>query len=127
MKLKQFFKFICVATLSALVYISMQMQIIALAYQNNHEEKEIRNLIEENGHIAYSIFSLKSANNLGVKMLAENSDMQFADPNNIVRVSSFEDDSDKQVTAGSNKITKKIAPLLSLLTSSSQAEARTQE
>ncbi len=125
MKLKQFFQCTAIATVSALAYTSMQMQIISLAYQNTREEKQIRSLIEENGRTAYSIFSLKSANHIGVKMLTDSSGMQFAD--NVVQVSFLENDFDTRGSVEPNKIAKAIAPLLSLLTSSSQAEARTRE
>lgn len=127
MKFNQFFQFTAVITLAAVMYISMQMHIIDLAYQNDKEEKKIRNLIEDNGNIAYAIFSLKSANNLGIKMLTDRTDMKFLDPNNVVQVSSLESDAEIPTVDKINKFTKAIEPLLSLLSSSSQAEAQTRE
>ena len=76
----------CVVTALALIYIHMQMQIIDLAYRGKAKENQIRRLVEQNGNITYKILTLKSSNNLGIKMLAENSDMQFADPESVVHI-----------------------------------------
>ena len=81
----------CVLTALALVYIHMQMQIIDLAYRGKAKENQIRKLVEQNGNMSYTILTLKSANNLGYKMLAENSDMQFADQGDIVRIATPRD------------------------------------
>ena len=81
----------CVLTALALIYIHMQMQIIDLAYRGKSKENQIRKLVEQNGNISYTILTLKSANNLGYKMLAENSDMQFADQGDIIRIATPRD------------------------------------
>ncbi len=127
MKFNQFFQFTGVITLAAVIYISMQMQIVDLAYQNDKEEKQIRHLIEDNGNIAYAIFSLKSANNLGGKMLTDRSDMTFLDPSHIVQVSSLESPAEMPTGDKISKFKKSIEPLLSLLSLNTQAEAQTRE
>jgi len=127
MKLGKFARIAGGITFCALVYIYMQMQIIDLAYQNTQKENQIRTYIEENGYIAYSISKLKSANHLGVKMLAKDSDMRFADPRNIIQVATSENGFDNEFMDQPDKISKKFSSLLSLLTSGTQAEARAQE
>ena len=64
-------------TLLALVYTHMQMQIIELAYRGKAKEKQIRKLIENNSHLTSAILALKSSNNLGDKLLADQNQMQF--------------------------------------------------
>ncbi|MCK4882610.1 MAG: hypothetical protein KAS92_06270, partial [Candidatus Omnitrophica bacterium] len=78
MHLCKFLKFMGVVIALALTYIHMQMQIVDLAYRGNNKEQQIRMLTEENGNTTYKILMLKSANHLGVAMLKEDSDMQFA-------------------------------------------------
>jgi hypothetical protein len=86
MKLSRLIKWMMFATVLGVVYINMQMQIIELAYRGKAKEKLVRKLIEYNSHLTSSILSLKSSNNLGEKLLADNNEMQFLAPQNIVQV-----------------------------------------
>jgi len=90
MRLLRVIKFILPLTILSLVYIHMQMRIIELAYQSKTKENEIQQLTEANENINYTILTLKSANNLGIKMLSEHSDMHFMDPLDIMRVATPE-------------------------------------
>ncbi|MCA9399355.1 MAG: hypothetical protein KC618_06375 [Candidatus Omnitrophica bacterium] len=126
MKLPTIIKTTFVVTSLALVYIHLQMQIIDLAYQGKDKEQKIRYLIEENGSITYSILTYKSAHNLGVKMLAENSDMRFLDSDSIVSITASEDVFEQQPTNQQIEPPKKSTSLLSFLSFGSQAEARPQ-
>ncbi|VAX36049.1 hypothetical protein MNBD_UNCLBAC01-115 [hydrothermal vent metagenome] len=122
MKLGKFFQCVGVVTILALGYIHLQVQIVDLAYQNNNKENQIRQLIEKNGHMTYSIATLKSANYLGIKMLAEDSDMYFANPDHIVMVSGSEEISTESQATEVQRSSMKISSLLSLLTTEAQAE-----
>jgi len=86
MSLIKFIKTIGFFTLLALIYIHMQMQIIALAYEGKNKEKEIIAISERNGVLAYEILSLKSANNLGDKILGNQTQLKFCDNQNVVKV-----------------------------------------
>ena len=86
MKLLNFIKLMGMLTIVALIYINLQMQIFDLAYQGKIKEKSIRDLSDENGRIKYNILSLQSSNNLGVKLLKEQSGMRFLDNDNIVKL-----------------------------------------
>jgi len=114
-------------TLLALVYIHMQMQIVDLAYQENADEMKIRGLIEENGNLTYKILSLKSVNHLGIKMLEEDSYMDFVGPENIMHISLSEglikeDHPERQLSSK-----RKKGNLFGLFFPEHQAEARTQD
>jgi len=113
MKLSGLLKWIGFMTVLALVYIHMQMSIINLAYQGRHKEKSIRSLKEENGYLTYSILSLKSANNLGYKLLSKDSDMDFVDSKNIVVLSKSEGPKDLDAQRSKEK-TNLMVSLLSL-------------
>lgn len=102
------------------------MEIIDLAYQGKSKEQTIRKLSDENGRITYTILTLKSANNLGYKMLTEDSDMQFADPNEIIQISTPEGFLSEEVDE-QEKVSTKSNPLLSLLSFGSSAEAKGRE
>ena len=87
MSLLKFTKGMVFITILALIYINMQMQIVELAYRGKAKEKQIRKLIEANSRLTTTILTLKSSNNLGDKLLAENNQMEFLAPQSIVRVS----------------------------------------
>jgi hypothetical protein len=116
----KFTKLIFIITALAIVYINMQMKIINLAYEGKDRENVIRQLIEDNGNITYDILTLKSANHIGIKMLREDSEMKFVDPENIVRISTEEAAPESELASSDSK----NSPLLSLLSFGSQAEAR---
>ncbi len=127
MSLGKFFKFVGLATLLSLVYIHMQMQIIDMAYKGRAKEHDIRKLIEENGNTTYTILSLKSANNLGIQILSEDSDMQFADPDDIVRLNAPDKIFGIDQLSKKSQPETKSNPLLSFLSFETLAEARDKE
>jgi hypothetical protein len=110
-------------TLLALVYIHLQMQIVDLAYQGKAKEKTIRKLVETNGNITYTILSLKSAHNLGKRLLQDDSNMQFVHPDDVIQVSTSSDIFQVSLTE-SSAIKEKKNLLLSLLSFGTQAQAQ---
>ncbi len=111
----------------ALSYIHMQMQIIDLAYQGNQKEQQIKKLIEENGNTTYKILMLKSANHLGVALLNEDSDMQFANSNDVIQIAASEKILSENNMGTEPKLTKKTNPFLNILSFGIEAEAKTAE
>ena len=123
MRLSRLLKWIGFMTVLALVYIHMQMNIINLAYQGRNKEKAIRSLKEENGYLTYTILSLKSANNLGVKLLSKESGMDFIDRENIVVFNTTENAGTATVAvAGKSRDRNNL--FVSLLSLGAQAEAQ---
>jgi len=127
MQLSKFLKVMSVTTILALTYIHVQMQIVDLAYQGNRKEQQIRQFIEENGSATYKILMLKSANNLGVAMLEKDSDMQFADANDVIQIAASEKFLMENPLGEQPKLAKRTNPLLSLLSFGVEAEAKTAE
>lgn len=123
MSLAKFMKYAISATFVILVYIHLQMQIVDLAYQGQRKEARINDLVDRNGTAFYAISRLKSANHLGGKLLAENSNMQFAGAGDIVYVAASGD------LTGNNdwEQTKRPDILANLLSFATQAEARNRE
>jgi len=116
-----------IATIVALAYIHMQMQIIDLAYQGNQKEQQIKSLIEENGNSMYNILMLKSANHLGAAMFDEDLDMQFANADSIVQISTSKEFPLEEYLGAEPKLARKTNSLLSLLSFGTEAEAKTAE
>lgn len=116
-------------TFLALVYIHMQMVIVDLAYQGKAKEKQVNALFEQREQITHAILSLRSSTNLGGKMLEENAQLQFADPDNVVLLTAPPIQSlDDGIIGQKQKLTTGENPLLSLLSfGSTQAEARTRK
>ena len=123
MRLIKFLQIAMMATVLSLIYIHMQMQIFTLAYQGKYKEKNMKKIIEDNGYLTYSILTLKSSSHLGGKMLAENSSMQFADPQSIVEVTMPQAKTKSKLVSKKQKIEKSNA-LLSFISLKSQAEAK---
>ena len=117
----------CIGTIVALAYIHMQMQIIDLAYQGNQKEHQIKKLIEENGNATYKILMLKSANHLGVVLLNEDSDMQFADTNDVIQIAASEKFLMENHLGSKPKLAKRTNPFLNILSFGIEAEAKTAE
>ena len=96
MRLTKFLQFIGISTILCLTYVHLQMKIIDMAYKGKEREKEIRQLIEENGSVTYAILTLKSSSHLGHAMLSDQARMRFADAENVIRVNTdaavFEDE-----------------------------------
>ena len=90
MKLIKSIRVLLVLTGLALIYVFMQMEIVSLAYEGKRKEKQIVELNESMGAVAYKILQLKSANHLGGNLLSENSSLQFQDNAAIVELVSKE-------------------------------------
>ena len=73
-------------TVVALVYIHMHMEIIDLAYQGKDKEGAIRQLKEEKQLLTFAIHNLKSANHIGLRLLAQETDMEFVSPDDVVEI-----------------------------------------
>ena len=124
MRLLKFIKTMVVLTSFALIYIHLQMQIFDLAYQGKNKEKEIRKLIDDNGNVTYNILKLKSSNNLGEKLLGEQSQLQFLDNSRVVKLEMPKSAQEPNTVALSATPEKKTYFWANLFTLKSQAEAK---
>ena len=77
MNLKTWTKLLSFATLTALIYTHMQMQIFELAYKGKAREKHFHDLLDDNGALTHQILTLKSSNHLGEQLLEKNDGLQF--------------------------------------------------
>ena len=125
MKLFRFIKIMVTLTSFALIYIHLQMQIFDLAYQGKIKEKEIRKLIDDNGNVTYNILKLKSSNNLGEKLLGEQSQLQFLDNDRVVKLDIPQSIEENVLAAVASE--KKPNFFANLFTLKSQAEAKPSE
>ena len=74
------------ATIIALLYIHMQMRIFELSYNGKDKEKIIHELNDSNGALSHQILTLKSANNLGNRLLDRDNSLQFMDNERVMTV-----------------------------------------
>lgn len=74
------------ATFLALIYISMQMQIVSLAYEGKAQEQEMSQLIEDKNNITYDILVMKSANHIGSQLLAADPSLNFASETAVIEI-----------------------------------------
>ena len=123
MRLSWLMKWIGFFTLVALVYIHMQMNIISLAYQGKNKEKTIRGLLEDNGYLTYSILSMKSASNIGGRLLNEKSEMEFIDPQNVEIIPTSADGTEEEIIPIARLEREKLNFFVNFLSFGTQAEA----
>ncbi len=90
MKLIKSIRVMFVLTGLAIIYVYMQMEIVSLAYEGKRKERQIIELNESTGSVAYKILQLKSANHLGGNLLSENSNLHFQDNRSVVELVSKE-------------------------------------
>ena len=113
MSFKRFIKLLVCTTTILLLYIHLQMNIFALGYHTQISQKKIQELIDVNGRLTYQILSLKSASNLGKEILDDQSDLQFVEQDNILRLSTPTPASPKPPLQAPLKITSKAVDKLS--------------
>ena len=127
MKLVKCVKCTLLVSVLSLVYIHLQMQIFDLAYSGKKSERIAKKIGETNEQIHYQIYSLKSAQNIGSKLLTQNDEMQFVNNDAIVQLvaadASVADVSQIQEISKA----KKRRSIISLLSLDFQREARAQE
>lgn len=81
-----FLKGMAVVTVMALLYIHLQMNIYALAYQGKKREVKIEKLAERNATVKNDILRLKSSSNIGRELLSKEKEYQFVGRSNVVEV-----------------------------------------
>ena len=124
MRLLKFFIAVIAVTALSLVYIDLQVQIYHLGYQGEHKKAELQKLRDYNGDASLDIYTLKSANNLGIRLLSDHSNMKFLDKKNIVKLEAS-DELLASSTLASTQFQKPNKPnlLARLFSLRSQAEA----
>ena len=123
MRLTRFLLIIFFCTAIALIYIQLQIQIFELAYQGKHREEQLQKIIDVNDRVQYNILALKSADHLGIKLLKENSKLQFLDQEHIAKLKTSSQFFENEMLAKSNNLEKKTNIFSSLFTLKSKAEA----
>lgn len=125
MRLLKFLVVIAFITILSLVYIDLQVKIYDLGYRGERKKTELQKLKDHQGDTALSIYKLKSVNHLGVRLLSDNSHMQFLDQKNIVRLETPTDLLTENTFAGAqaNRPNRKPSLLAGLFSLRSQAEA----
>ncbi|HSV43624.1 MAG TPA: hypothetical protein VLJ10_03630 [Candidatus Bathyarchaeia archaeon] len=114
MQLWRFIKGMFGVTVLALIYIHMQMNIYALAYEGKQREEHIVRLKEQNTRVANDIFQLKSASHLGRKLLDQDAQLKFCDQNSVVRMASTRVSTEQSKLASDNQ--SKTNPFMKLFT-----------
>ena len=77
MNLSAWFKLMSFATVTSLIYIHMQMQIVDLAYKGKDKERHVHELMDHNGALTNEILTLQSANHLGREVLDKDVGLSF--------------------------------------------------
>jgi len=117
-------KILGILTIVSLVYIHMHMQIIDFAYQGKQKESTIRHLKEDKQLLTFAILNLKSANHIGLQLLAKDSDMEFVSPHDVVEISSPPQSEEKTLRSLAASQESKGRKFLSWLSLANPVEAK---
>jgi len=104
MSLKKFFLLSMMITIFALIYVQMQVTIYDLAYQGKTKEDQALRLVDRNTQTTLNIARLKSARSLGDWFSEKNSEIDFVNENNIVKVKVSSGDRDHVHIASVSKM-----------------------
>ena len=74
-------------TMTALIYVHMQTQIVDLAYKGKAKEKHVHELLDNNGALTHQILALKSASHLGREFLDKDKGLQFMGQDKVMTFS----------------------------------------
>ena len=122
MSLTSWLKLMSFATITALIYIHVQMQIVELAYKGKDKEKRVHELMDNNGALTHQILTLKSANHLGQELLEKEDGLQFFGHD---RVMTFAGPAPEALARPSDKPKTKVeSPLWNWLSFLSPQEAK---
>ena len=88
MKVSDLVKMMVIITVLAVLYIHVQMNIYAMAYQGSSRQQKIDKLAEMNAIIKNDITRLKSSDHIGRALLVKGKAYQFASPEHVVEVAS---------------------------------------
>ncbi|MBF0331445.1 MAG: hypothetical protein HQL17_05865 [Candidatus Omnitrophica bacterium] len=83
-----FLKGMGIVTIMALLYIHLQMNIYALAYQGKKKEVRIEKLAEHNSVVQNDILRLQSSDHIGRSLLGKEKVYQFASKTHVLEVES---------------------------------------
>lgn len=88
MSLTSTFKVMVFATIMALIYSHLQMQIVELSYKSKAKQRRIQELKDSNGILKHQILVLKSAKHLGEKLLTKDDSLQFIGRDRVMMINS---------------------------------------
>ncbi len=98
MKITDVMKMMFIATILAVLYIHLQMNIYGMAYQGSARQKNIEILTEKNVHLKNDIVRLQSSDHIGRELLVKSDKKyHFAGAESIVEVASFKDTMDMPI------------------------------
>ncbi len=86
MKVSDLVKMMAIITVLAVLYIHVQMNIYAMAYQGSARQQKIDKLVETNAIIKNDITRLKSSDHIGRALLVKGKAYQFASPEHVVEL-----------------------------------------
>lgn len=85
MKLSKFIYLVIFITIVSIIYVQLQVQIFALAYNGKKREVTFKELLDRKTIMMYNINRLESAENIGTTLLSRDSNLQFSDKTQIAR------------------------------------------
>lgn len=100
MKVSDLVKMMVVVTVLAVLYIHVQMNIYAMAYQGSSRQQKIDKLVEMNAIIKNDITRLQSSDHIGRSLLAKGKSYQFAGPDHVVEVASNHESLPEMIASG---------------------------
>jgi len=86
MRLPKFIILLVFMTVISLIYVQLQIEIFKQAYDGSLNESRLRDVLEDNSILMYNILALKSAQNVGERLLSKEKTLEFAKKQQIAEI-----------------------------------------
>jgi len=86
MKLLKSLTLISIITLSALIYVHQQVELVKLSYSIERKEKKVKDMLDRREGLGYNINNLEAPYRLEQALLAGNVDITFPKRANVVKI-----------------------------------------
>lgn len=77
--------FIALVTLTALIYVHQQVELVKLSYVIGFKEKKLKDMLDRNDGLGYNIANLEDPTRLEQVLLSKNIEISFPRQGNVVR------------------------------------------
>ncbi len=126
MKLFRSIAIIAVVTLTGLIYVHQQVELVKLSYSIETKEQRLKVLLDHKGRLNYNIDNLEAPARLEKILISKNIDVGFPGRRNVVKVAKASLPGAED-SLRANSVDKRFNPLGIIDFLSPRAEAHTRE
>jgi len=126
MKLFKTLTLISVVTLTALIYVHQQVELVKLSYSIDKKEKIVKDMLDRKDSLGYNIYNLEAPSRLEKVLLAKNVDVAFPTKSNVVKIAKMKNVAHREASLRNSAVEKRfnIFGIIDFLSPRAEAQAR---